>query len=112
MRVTSALWVSAYVRRCYVEGLAAVVVRRGAEEAGAIMVIIDRLDGASDLYGPAPQSAFAEGADDRLFQRLLERADSATIAARLEREKKFDPDVWIVALEAADGRSLLDTIQG
>ena len=111
IRVTSALWVSAYLRRCYGEGLPAVVVRRGAEEAGAIMVVVDRLDNTSDLYGPAPQSAFVEGTDDRLFQLLLKGADSPAVAARIEKETRFDSDVWVVAIEARDGRSLLDTIR-
>ena len=85
--------------------------RRGSEEAGAIMVVVDRLDGTSDLYAPAPQSAFGEGADDRLFQRLLTQADAPAISTRLEREKQFDPDLWLVAVEAPDGRSLLDTVK-
>jgi hypothetical protein len=109
MRVTSALWVSAYVRRCYVEGLAAVVMRRGAAEAGAIFVIVDRLDGTSDLYGPAPQSVFSEGGpSDRLFQRVVDQADGKAIAAAFAREVKFDPDVWVVAVEDRTGRSFLD----
>jgi hypothetical protein len=58
MRLKSALWVAAYLRRCQVEGAQGVVRRRGAEEAGAIFIRICRLDGTSDLYGPAPQSAF------------------------------------------------------
>src|SRR5258706_15676453 len=109
MRVTSALWVGAFVRRCNSEGSSAVVGRRGSEEAGAIMVIIDRLDGPSDLYGPAPQSEFSEAnPGDRLFQRLLERAAADAIAARLEKEKRFDPDVWVIAVENREGRTLLD----
>jgi hypothetical protein len=112
MRVTSSLWVAAYVRRCYVEGLVAVVVRRGSEEAGAVTVIVDRLDGTADLYSPAPQSAFfgEDHPSDRLFQRVEERAAPDAITARLEREKRFDPDVWIVAVEDRAGRSLLDVV--
>ena len=62
MRLKSALWVAAYLRRCQVEGIFAVVRRRGAEEAGAVFIRISRLDGTSDLFGPAPQSAFDAGA--------------------------------------------------
>jgi len=56
MRLKTALWVAAYLRRCQVEGSFAAVRRRGAEEAGAVFVRISRLDGTSDLFGPAPQS--------------------------------------------------------
>lgn len=110
MRLTSELFVSATIRRCFVEGAPAVVQRRGAAEAGAIFVIIDRLDGTADLYGPAPQSAFAEmeRPTDRLFQRIMERATNSEITARLAREDRFDPDYWVVAIEERAGRSFLD----
>jgi hypothetical protein len=54
MRLKSEVWVSAYVRRCFVEGVFAVVRRRGAEEAGAIFIKVNRLDATADVYGPAP----------------------------------------------------------
>jgi hypothetical protein len=113
MRVKSALWVAAYVRRCHREGAFAVVVRRGAEEAGAITVTVDRLDGTSDLYLPAPQSFFdAAQPEDRLFLRVLERAGGDDISARLASERKFDPDIWIVTVEDRDGRSFLELAPG
>ena len=72
MRLKTALWVSAYLRRCQVEGAAAVVRRRGAEEAGAVFIRICRLDGTSDLFGPAPQSEFDAVRDaDRAFSPSL-----------------------------------------
>jgi len=109
MRVTSALWVAAYVRRCHGEGAFAVVVRRGAEEAGAIIVTVDRLDGTNDLYLPAPQSAFdAAQPDERLFLRVLERAGADEISARLASERRFDSDIWIVTVEDREGRSFLE----
>ena len=58
MRLKTGLWVAAYLRRCQVEGIFGVVRRRGAEESGAVFVRVNRLDGTSDLFGPAPQSAF------------------------------------------------------
>jgi hypothetical protein len=99
MRVTSAFFVTALIRRCGVENIPAVVVRRGAEDAGAIAIIIDRLDGSSDLYLPAPQAAFEEAGGDRLFERILERALPDAIRDRLDRERRFDPDLWIVEIE-------------
>ena len=109
MRVTSGLWVAAYVRRCHREGAFAVVVRRGAEEAGAITVTVDRLDGTSDLYFPAPQSVFNDAQpEERLFLRVIERTGGEDIAARLAAERKFDPDIWIVTVEDREGRSFLE----
>ena len=115
MRLKSALWVAAYLRRCQVEGVSAVVRRRGAEEAGAIFVRIDRLDGTSDLFGPAPQSAFdaAPGAERAFSASLAEQpAPDASIETFLTREIKFDPDIWIVEVEDRNGRNFLDVIAG
>jgi len=87
----------------------AAVLRRGADEAGAILVVVDRLDETVDLYGPAPQSAFAESRPaDRLFQLLLSRSERAQIDTRLSDELKFDPDLWVVEVEDRGGRAFLD----
>lgn len=111
MRVTSSLWVGAFVRRCYGIGATPVVARRGAEEAGAIFIIIDKLAGVADLYGPAPQSAFDEDRpSDRLFQKIIDGESPEVIAARLDRETRFDPDLWVVAVEDRVGRVLFETV--
>lgn len=112
MRLKSAIWVSAYLRRCNVEGAFAAVVRRGAEEAGAVFVKVSRLDGTAVLYGPAPQTAFDEvRPSDRFFVVCVGRdkpVSEADIAAYLARQIKFDPDVWIVEVEDREGRHFLD----
>jgi hypothetical protein len=112
MRLKSALWVAAYLRRCQVEGCSAVVRRRGAEEAGAIFVRVCRLDGTSDLFGPAPQSALEPGASDRIFAACLASlpAPDAEIEARLSRETKFDSDLWVVEVEDRAGRNFLTIV--
>lgn len=109
MRLKSALFVAAHLRRCNGEGASAVIVRRGAEEAGAVYCVVDRLDGTSDLYGPAPQTAFAtDRPSERLFQPVAQRVDEAEIARRLAREKSFDPDIWVIAIEDREGRHFLE----
>jgi hypothetical protein len=109
MRLTSGIWVAAYVRRAFVEGAFAAVVRRGAEEAGAIFVVVDRLDRTVDLYGPAPQTAFDdEKPTDRLFSRLGEGIDRLELQQRLASEMRFDPDVWVVEIEDRGGRAFLE----
>ncbi len=115
MRLKTALWVAAYLRRLQVEGLCAVVRRRGAEEAGAVFVRISRLDGTSDLFGPAPQSAFdAAQKVARAFAPsfVAQPAPDAEVEAYLAREIKFDPDVWIVEVDDRAGRNFLDIVAG
>lgn len=112
MRLRADVWVAAYLRRCAHEGAYAVLRRRGAAEAGAIFVKIDRLDGAAAVYGPAPQSEANDG-QDRLFTRLHREAwiDAADAELRLAREIHFDPDIWIVESEDRQGRSFLDLVE-
>jgi hypothetical protein len=114
MRLRSDLWVSAYLRRCAVEGVVAVLRRRGAAEAGAIFVKVDRLDGSGTPYGPAPPIDEMPPGVDRLFARLHapETLPPADIEARLARQRSFDPDIWIVEVEDRAGRSFLDLGDG
>lgn len=112
MRLKSALWAAAYLRRCQVEGCSAVVRRRGAEEAGAIFVRICRLDGTSDLFGPAPQSTVEPGGVDRIFSACLASlpAPDNQVEVYLARETKFDPDLWVIEVEDRGGRNFLNIV--
>ena len=112
MRLKSGIWVAAYVRRCHIEGAFAAVRRRGAEEAGALYIKINRLDGPGILYGPAPQAVFDEAQPvGRIFTVLIGTqtpVPEADIEARLIREVRYDPDVLIIEVEDRAGRHFLD----
>ncbi|KQZ01691.1 hypothetical protein ASD45_13135 [Pseudolabrys sp. Root1462] len=114
MRLKSSIWVAAYIRRCNIEGASAVVRKRGAEEAGAIFIIVNRLDGTAVLYGPAPQAAFDDDMPaDRSFSVVAGRdgpVPEADVETRLQKEMRFDPDLWIVESEDRAGRHFLDSI--
>jgi hypothetical protein len=112
-RLKSSIFVSAYIRRCSVEGATAVLRRRGAEEAGAVFVKVDRLDGTAALYGPAPQSLIGDSGGERLFVRLTgPGATPLDAEERLAREIRFDPDLWIIEAEDRQGRHFLDLAEG
>ncbi|MFT0891157.1 DUF1491 family protein [Pseudochelatococcus sp. G4_1912] len=109
MRLKSGIWVAAYLRRCAIEGAFAVLRQRGAEDAGAIFVQIDKLDGTVALFGPAPQSLADEDTGVRLFTLIPLREPTAAAAnIRLQREREFDSDLWIVDVEDREGRHFLD----
>ncbi len=109
IRLRSDIWVAAYLRRCSSENVVAVLRRRGSPEAGAIFIKIDRLDGFSALYSPAPQSEAREGMD-RLFTRVHAEdwLENSKVEAKLSREISFDSDLWIVEVEERQGRHFLD----
>ena len=101
MRVTTDLWVSALLRRVFGAGGFAAVVKRGATEAGAVFVLSRGRLGEVSLFGPAPQTSYDSAKpDDRFFTLLGSGEDASVLDARLEREKKFDPDIWVVEVEA------------
>ena len=110
MRLKSGIFVSALVRRAFAAGDFAAVERKGADEAGAIFIRQRFRDGLETLYAPAPQSLFEDDAAawTRLFEMRLERAESEAVEAILAREKKFDPDLWILEIEATDISQLID----
>ncbi|MEO9339869.1 DUF1491 family protein [Mesorhizobium sp. SB112] len=100
MRVTTDFWVSAMIRRVFGAGGFAAVIKRGATEAGAVFVLCRGRMGEASLYGPAPQASYDSARpDDRQFTKLAFDEESA-IDARLEKEKRFDSDIWIIELEA------------
>jgi hypothetical protein len=109
MRLRTEFWAKAYIRRCAIEGAAAVVVRHGDDDAGAIFIKVDRLDGTCLLFGPAP--AGLEGAEsDRRWVRLMspDGVAAAEADALLARESRFDPDLWVIEVEDRRGRHFLD----
>jgi hypothetical protein len=113
MRLKSAIWVAAYLRRCQGEGIFGAVRRRGAEEAGAVFVKIALMDGNAVLYTPAPQTAYD---DSRPAERVFapsarEPLTEQAVEERLVKEVRFDPDAWIVEIEDKAGRHFLDLIK-
>ena len=106
-RLTSEFWVAAYVRRCQIAGAYALIRSRGSAEAGAIFIVVDRLDGFNDLYGPAPQSDSGD-VRGRAFELVAEGKNGLEIEERLARERRFDPDLWIVVVEDRQGRAHLE----
>ncbi|MBV2142632.1 DUF1491 family protein [Falsochrobactrum sp. TDYN1] len=114
MRLTSDFWVSALIRRVQGEGGFAYLVRRGAMEAGAIFIKLGSRHGICDLYSPAPQTSYEDDNNgERMFACILRDADDETAAARMEREIRFDPDLWLIELEdIADPARLFSIAEG
>ncbi|MBL8904560.1 MAG: DUF1491 family protein [Hyphomicrobiales bacterium] len=103
MRLKSEVWVQAFMRRCSVDGKYCTVAARGAAEAGAVFIVVNRLDGRFHLFGPAPGPAFDENGDRRFVEELPFPASEADVMTLLDRRKKFDSDLWIVEVEDREG---------
>lgn len=101
MRLRTDIFVSALVRSAFGRGDFAAVEHKGAEAAGAVFIRQRFRDGLETLYAPAPQSFFdGEGDGERLFEIRIERGEAAAVREFLDRELRFDSDMWVVELES------------
>ncbi len=114
MRLRTDVWVSALIRRVHAEGDFAAVERKGAVEAGAIFLKVERRDRSCRLYGPAPQIHFSDDSPgERLFSAIRPETicDPASAQLQLEKEMRFDSDLWIVSIESDEGESYFEIVQ-
>lgn len=102
-RVKSAIWVAAYVRRCHASGCPAFVTRKGDGDAGDILIAIDRLDGTQRLYGRERNAG-----GDLVFAPLTDWVDPPAFQAAIDRQTRFDGDIWVIAVESRTGEAFLD----
>jgi hypothetical protein len=102
-RLKSAIYVQALIRRAEAGGASAYLLRRGAEEAGAVFLKVNRLDGTCTVLSPARRG------EERVWTRPLgDSADEQRSAEYFAKQVRFDPDIWIVEIEDKDGRPFVD----
>lgn len=110
MRVKSRLWVKAHIRRCNGESVMAVVARSGHDEAGAIYIKVNILNGSAAVYGPAPAGMeISDGERRWICSSGEEPVSDADADAYLARQSEFDPDFWVIEIEDKKGRHFLDS---
>jgi hypothetical protein len=108
MRLKSDIWVQAYLRICAGNGLFGTLLKRGDPDAGAIFVRVLRLDGRSDVYGPAAAGLTEADAERRFSPRFpAGSVPDAQADAHLADQRRYDPDLWIVEVEDRAGRHCL-----
>jgi len=108
MRVTSDIWVHVFVRRETNRSAIATILKKGATEAGAIFIMENHLDGSFSLHSPAPQSLINNETDDRVFETIRHRVKEDEVNALLDKQQKFDPDIWIIETECRTGPPSID----
>ncbi len=101
-RLTAEFWVQAYLTRLRLADIPAFVTARGDATAGAVIVKLNTLDGRAQAW---QRSWDASGA--RVWSVLAEGPEPEVDAA-LARQRRYDPDLWLIEVEDRAGRSLLD----
>ena len=101
-RLAAGLWVQAYLMRLQIEGIACYVTHRGDPTAGAILVKLATMDGSARAFqrmtamdGTRPWAILAEGPEGE-------------VDAAIARQRRNDPDLWVIEVEDRAGRHLLD----
>ena len=101
-RLASGLWVQAYLMRLQIETIPAYVLAHGDDTAGAILVKLNPLDGSARLFqrvmamdGSRPWDVLADGPEPE-------------VDAAIARQRRSDPDLWVIEVESREGRHMLD----
>jgi len=103
-RLKAGIFVRALIRRAEVAGASAFIVRKGMEEAGAIILKVSRLDGTVLVLN---QARMGDGA--LVWAKVLgEAVPDAKAAEWCDKQVKFDPDLWVVEIEDRQGRAFVD----
>ncbi len=100
-RLKAKLWITATVRACQAQGMTATVVRKGDEDAGAVLIKQNLRGGG---FRVLTQVRTAEGNLAWLRgtgpDAVTEQQADAYIARQVDR----DWDLWVIEIEDRDGR--------
>jgi len=102
-RLATGIWVAAYRARLRGENIPCYITAKGDETAGAVLVKCATLDGKAVLW----QRSVNLMSGERTWMALSEGAEPDVDAA-IQRQRGFDPDVWVIEIEERSGRTLLD----
>ncbi|WP_328803186.1 DUF1491 family protein [Oceanomicrobium pacificus] len=101
-RLATEFWVQAYLAVLRQSDIPAFVTAHGDDTAGAVFVKVNSLDGQARAM---QRSYDLDG--NRVWVTLADGAE-AEVDAALDRQRGFDPDIWIIEVEDRAGRALLD----
>jgi hypothetical protein len=103
MRIKSAIWVDAFLRRCAVEGKYGAVLNRGSDEAGAVYVAINHLDNSFTLIAPAPGPSHDDEGNRRWVIDSNQRLTWDEVREKMAKRRRVDDDLWLVEIEDRNG---------
>lgn len=109
MNLSTDIWVYALLRRVQLDGASATIVRKGDATGGAVLVRTwDPRVREARLY------ALAQGSGgESVWMQPLAGAVETDLDAYAMRASRRDPDLWIVEIEAPDGkRFLTEDVEG
>ncbi|HEX7388798.1 MAG TPA: DUF1491 family protein [Acidiphilium sp.] len=97
-KVKAGLWVQAALRLGAGDGRPGVVIHRGDADSGGILVLLRGRAGLVILS----QTRDGEGNPAWLRAAGPDPVDEARADAYIEKQRRFDPDLWVIEFEAPD----------
>ena len=104
-RLKSEFWVKAHLRRCEASGASAMLVRRGEESSGAVLIRLTLLNGRSRIL---VRGLLDDGRPGWRSGTGPDPVPDAEADAYIARQISYDPDLWVIEIEDRDGRPFLD----
>ena len=102
-RLTTEIWVAAYLTRLRIATIPAFILQKGDGTAGAVLVKQNSLDGQARCF----QRSFDLMTGERQWVVLAE-GDESEVDDSIRKQQSFDPDLWVIEVEDKSGRHLLD----
>ena len=99
--LTTAMWVSAHIRRCLSLGIPAILVRRGDEKAGTVLIKWNRFADGCQVLSP---SRDPQGRRIWIARAGIEPSPETDTDAYIARQVGRDPDLWVLEIEDTHGR--------
>ena len=100
-RLKAKLWVHAVIRQCGVLAIPAMVVAKGDEDAGAVLVKLNRGPAGCEVF---TQVRDGEGQAAWLRATGPDPVEEAKADAYIRRQRDFDCDLWVLEIEDRQGR--------
>lgn len=97
-RVKAGLWVQMALRLGQANGRFAAVLKRGDTDAGGVLAVLRGRQGLAVLS----QIRTSDGEAAWMRATGATPVDQATCDAYIERQIKFDPDLWVLEFECPD----------
>ncbi|MEM8803081.1 MAG: DUF1491 family protein [Pseudomonadota bacterium] len=102
-RLSTEIWIAAYLTRLRLATIPAFILKKGDHTAGAVLVKLNTLDGQAVCY----HRSFDLMSGERRWVVLSEGAEP-DVDTSIQKQKGFDPDLWVIEIEDKNGRHLLD----
>jgi hypothetical protein len=104
-RIKTALAVQAAVRLCGLRAVPVAVLRRGDDDAGTILVKMNRLDGG---FVVLVETRAPDGHKAWLKATGAKPVSEADADAYIARQVGRDPDLWVIEIEDREARPAFD----